>query len=91
MHKKYFIDYDKKIRECGCCRVILPFSKFTINPNGYPRSFCKKCRSESTSRGFQEKKIVAYPDLYQQCVNEDCNWIFSKRYAFCTRCGSRGE
>ena len=74
---KYFIDHEKKVRECGTCREILPFSAFS--PNGeIPKSHCKKCRASRLSHRYKEQKFERWPHLYFKCVNEDCNNIWSK-------------
>lgn len=82
-------------KECGCCHIIFHISLFSKTSNtrnrikghkvGY-RTNCKKCRSDQSYRYQMTKKIEAYPELYLDCENEECNWIFSKRRGKCPKC-----
>ncbi len=89
---KFMIDYENKHRECGTCRLVLPFSSFSVYPDGLIYTDCKPCRSEKQTRKYGEKKLKAYPDRYHQCSNEDCNWVWAKsRGEPCVKCGARCE
>lgn len=53
---KYFIDYEKEVRECGDCRFKKPFSMFSKSDLGYPKSICKSCIAKRSARYRRIKK-----------------------------------
>lgn len=73
---KYFIDYTNKVRECGHCGTIKPFSKFHGNSNGFPKTACKQCESSQRSEKSKLKRAAENPEAYNVC--EICGGVWSK-------------
>lgn len=85
--RKYPIINGKK--ECPECRRVLRVQNFALinrNINNSRRSTCKRCHSNQNYRRQMEKKIQAWPHLYWDCSDEECNWINHIRYKVCNRC-----
>ena len=100
-NRKYYINYENEERECSNCREIKPFKDFSKTMLGYPRPVCKTCRSLINFRKEMEKKLEMYPHLYNECQNEQCNYIWKKeirclktnsiksRRDRCIKCGTK--
>jgi len=88
-----FICYERKLKECNGCKEILPFSDFSGSSLlGTPRSHCKKCRAIKTQNYTREKKIKTFPDLYYDCDNDDCCFIWLKsKGRVCPKCDDLKE
>ena len=86
--QRFAINNDIKMRECGCCFEMLPFSAFTMTKEDTPRTHCKKCRSQYVARKQLENKIERYPLLYADCEGDECDHIFRRALKKCPRCGT---
>lgn len=91
-NSKYYINYDKKERECGNCHKILKFSHFSIATKHYLQTYCKPCRSKIKVRRDLESRANSYPNLFYNCSNENCDHIWmKKRGEKCLKCNQQGE
>lgn len=60
--KKLFMDRTHRIKECGTCRKILPFDKFSWHPYyDHPLSYCKLCVAAKT-RAYKQKQLELKAD-----------------------------
>jgi len=85
------------MKECGNCNEVLPLDRFSFtsprkgHKKGY-RSACKKCRSKQVHQKVMERKLEMFPNIYIQCTNESCNYIWDRgRDKWCPKCGHAGE
>lgn len=87
---KYYINYERNLRECGECHKIMGFEMFSLcNKFGKPRSRCKKCRSVQVMESINRRRIEKQPDSYHQCDNDECLNVWRKTKGLvCKKCGS---
>ena len=90
---KNIINYENKTRQCGICKVIKPFSDYTLEgPKKRPKSYCKPCHSSSKILTNIIKASEKFPYRYHQCDDDDCCKIWHKRAGnFCPKCGKGAE
>lgn len=73
---KYYIDHEKKERECGNCFKVLSFDLFYKTKYGNPQSYCKKCSFQIQRTRMFEKKLERHPDIFVEC--DVCDKIYRK-------------
>lgn len=87
---KVKIDYEKKLRQCSECRTMMPFSSF--QSNGYSatgKTRCRICHNKFERQYKRERAMEKDPSKYNQCNNEDCNFVWFKQEGnHCPQCGS---
>jgi hypothetical protein len=80
---------DKKLAEevlktCNCCFISKPILEFSITRAPYRRNYCRSCHSAQVYRGFLEKKLKEYPQLFVEC--DVCDHIYPKKHSSCIKC-----
>lgn len=86
-----YINHETKERECGTCREILDWSKFSLNNYKVPKPDCKKCRSEREAARQVEKLLSLKPHRYRYCEDEECMKIYNISRKNCPKCGVKNE
>lgn len=68
-HRKWNIDYENELRECGCGAVdcghgvMYPFGDFPESDEGYPKTRRKVCIARIARKKYRKKKPKALADL----------------------------
>lgn len=81
----YYVDFEKKERECSICHEIKPFAAFTQTGKHYrtPKEWCRMCEHKLNYQRYLERKFLKLPGVYNKC---ECGFVYHTKYGKCPQC-----